>query len=429
MHRTVFQRAQTILSRYESELVDITVHPLDGDPGLLHVRLTGDLETGFNFWRHVLAEVCTIGVSVLLLDTGRHPLGTRAAEYLAKWPSANRKHSRVGLTICTPETDISEALSEQVSQRGDALVHDMQTAIRLARQLATDSNVEVAATPPSPELQAFVRQLGPVPISDDLEYRMSQSAERPEVATVRLRGRIDNSLLGSIVGIGKLFYDAGFPLLHYDLADVVDATRLEFPDPYAKVKVVWGTNPGGGLELVAVSGYMHCQRLAIWLLSGGQPMSPQHANASWRFLLMEPNALAARLPRMPGQELVHQWFHAIEAWEQRVSEGLVQDGPIEIDWSEPEGPLYVSPAEEQSCPTCRGSVWEGVRDRALLRRNKSIGRPVFTGAAGCYSCPHCGSPVVVAFDGTVAHFDPPDQTWSSRQPQRPLPPLLPVSQT
>jgi len=332
----------------------------------------------------------------------------------------------VALTICTPETEISEALSEQVSQSGHALVHDMQTAVRLARQLATESDAEVAATPLSPELRELMRD--PASISDDLEYEMSQSAERPEVATIRLRGRIDNSLLGSIIGIGKLFYDAGFHLLHFDLADVADATSLDFLDHSSKLKVIWGTTWGTGPTLVAVTGYMHCQRLAICLLSADQTR-PEPAGASWRFLLMEPNALAARLPRISGQSLAFRWANAIEAWEQRVSEGLTQDGPIRIDWSEPEGPLYVSSAEQQCCPTCRGPVWEGIRDRLLMRRTRSTRiLPPATGAAGCYSCPYCGSSVVVAFDGTVAHFDPPDQTRSTRQPQRPLPLLLPVSQ-
>jgi hypothetical protein len=334
----------------------------------------------------------------------------------------------MALTIFTPKTEISETLSEQVSQTGGALVHDMQTAVRLARQLATESDAEVSATPPSPELQEYIRRTSPGFISDDLDYKMSQSAERPDVATVRLRGRIDNSLLGSIIGVGRLFYDTGFPLLHFDLADVADATSLDFLDHSNKLKRVWGTNWAHGPMLVAVTGYMHCQHLAICLLSGDQTR-PERAGASWRFLLMDPNAFAARLPRISGQLLTSQWVNAIEAWEQRVSEGLTQDGPIRIDWSGPEGPLYVSSAEEQSCPTCHGPVWEGIRDRVLMRRTRATGIiPAATGASGCYSCPYCGSPVVVAFDGTVAHFDPPDQTRSTRQPQRPLPPLLPVSQ-
>jgi hypothetical protein len=176
--------------------------------------------------------------------------------------------------------------------------------------------------------------------------------------------------------------------LHFDLADVADATSLDFLDHNAKLKLIWGTNWAHGPTLVAVTGYMRCQRLAICLLSGDQTR-PERAGASWRFLLSDPNALAARLPRISGRSLDFEWANVVEAWEQRISEGLTQDGPIRIDWSEPEGPLYVSSSEEQSCPTCRGP--------------------------GCYSCPYCGSPVVVVFCGTVAYFDPPDRTRSSRR--------------
>jgi hypothetical protein len=207
--------------------------------------------------------------------------------------------------------------------------------------------------------------------------------------------------------------------LHYDLANAADIhwDLAEEGASVSKVKLLWGQ----GAELVVLSNYKHCPRLALQFLSIDQPLPDgrgfDHGESSCRFIALDDNpgaeALLA-LPQAPG-ELIEHWIDGATRWQ---SGGIAPEGPVKIALDHKHQRLILESCEEQRCPTCSFSLWEEIRSRLLGLRGNRHGQLI--GPSGCYECPECGKPIILAFDGTILAFHEPAESFSAEFLQRRL---------